>query len=92
MISTSDLPACPACGSREVHVVSDPPRTFYACRQCGRDQTAAWDAVQPKPYPMKIIGPDVAAKHFDRVNPPAVETIAAAATRLGIAAKLKRTK
>jgi len=53
MMSSSDLPACPACGSREVRTVQDPPRTFYACAQCGRDRTEAWEAIQPPPAPEK---------------------------------------
>lgn len=92
MISSSDLPACPACGSREVHPVkkrADDPtfahttslQTFYACRQCGRDVTAAWEAVQPKPEEKPVIG---------RPDPgPDKETIHAAAMRLGICAELK---
>lgn len=57
-MSSSDLPACPACGCRRVHVVKDPPRTFYACMECGRDQTSAWEAVQPesRPEPAPVIG------------------------------------
>ncbi len=47
MMSSSDLPACPACGSREVRRVTDPPQTFFKCAQCGRDRTAAWEAIQP---------------------------------------------
>jgi len=60
MLSTSDLPACPACGSRKVHCVQDPPRTFYACAQCGRDQTDAWKLVQPekRPEPAPILPPE----------------------------------
>lgn len=56
-----DLPACPACGCRNVHVIQRMPgdvpkdrpgfrgvNTFFACRQCGRDQTAAWTPIQPR--------------------------------------------
>jgi DNA-directed RNA polymerase subunit RPC12/RpoP len=92
MISSSDVPACPACGCREVHPVTRPPersviekladdiaaepetlQTFYACRNCGRDNTEAWKAVQPAPEPKPVIG-----------NPE--PTIDAEAHRLGIAA------
>ncbi len=58
MISSSDLPACPACGSREVHPVKGrDDRTLYACRQCGRDNTDAWRNVQPPRNPKAVIGP-----------------------------------
>jgi len=57
MMSPSDLPACPADGSREVHVVRHPDgRIFYACRRCGRDQTEAWRLIQPTPGHAPIIG------------------------------------
>ncbi len=80
MLSTSDLPACPACGCRAVHAVQDPPRTFYACMQCGRDQTEIWKSVQPdkRPAPVSIIG-----------KPPPCEDIAKHPTQLGIAATVK---
>lgn len=54
-----DLPACPACGVREVRAVhrpkegDKPPGTFYACAQCGRDRTDAWVDIQPPPPPEK---------------------------------------
>jgi DNA-directed RNA polymerase subunit RPC12/RpoP len=60
MMSASDLPACPACGSREVRAVhrpeedNKPAATFYACAQCGRDRTDAWLEVQPPPTPEKL--------------------------------------
>lgn len=79
-MSSSDLPACPACGSRRVHAVQDPPkRTFYGCAQCGRDQTDAWEAVQPerRPAPEPIVGPPT--------NKPAVRSVGS----LGIAATVK---
>ena len=92
MISSSDVPACPACGSREVHPVTkraDDPvlahttslQTFYACRQCGRDVTQAWEAIQPekKPEPAPVLG----------APPPDKETIHEAAMKLGICAELK---
>ena len=103
MISATDVPACPACGSREVHPVQkmsrrlpteellgeDPPlEMFYACRGCGRDQTDAWQEVQPKPK-MKPLTPGAAAAHFDRVNAPDKETIREAAMRLGVGATIK---
>lgn len=54
MLSSSDLPACPACGSRTVRPVHKQAEgdgailaTFYACAQCGSDRTQAWTAVQP---------------------------------------------
>ncbi len=80
MMSSSDLPACPACGSRRVHCVQDPPRTFYACMECGRDQTEAWAAVQPalRPKPLPLVG----AK---KPKTP----IAKCAANLGIAATVK---
>lgn len=85
MISASDVPACPACGSREVHPVvqADGP-TLYACRQCGRDQTQAWEAVQPgdRPEPEPVI-----ADTF--VPPPDQETIRDACLRLGVGATVK---
>lgn len=67
-MSSSDLPACPACGSIEVRAIQKLPEkagagealeTFYACAGCGRDQTEAWRAVQPakKPRPKRLIGP-----------------------------------
>lgn len=59
MISASDVPACPACGSRAVHCVYNPPGPkLYACIKCGRDNTAAWEAVQPerRPEPKPLIG------------------------------------
>jgi uncharacterized Zn finger protein len=59
MISSFDLPACPACGSREVHPVHAAGRpTLYACRGCGRDQTDAWAPLQAeqKPAQAPIIG------------------------------------
>jgi hypothetical protein len=56
----------------------DPPgtkiRTLYACAQCGRDRTDAWEAVQPpKPEP-------------PAPEPEAPKTIAQEAHELGIAA------
>ena len=94
MISSSDVPACPACGSREVHPVkkrADDPvfahttslQTFYACRQCGRDVTQAWEAVQPakRPEPEPVIA--------DSHVPEDPETIHEAAMKLGICAELK---
>jgi DNA-directed RNA polymerase subunit RPC12/RpoP len=85
MISASDVPACPACGSREVHPVQGrDDRTLYACRQCGRDNTDAWRHVQPPKDPKPVIGaPD------DFIPPPDQETIREAAMRLGIAAQMK---
>ena len=57
MISATDVPACPACGSREVHPVQGrDERTLYACRQCGRDNTDAWRDVQPPRTPKPVIG------------------------------------
>lgn len=57
MISATDVPACPACGSREVHPVTQADGSaLYACRGCGRDQTDAWKAVQPAPEPKPLIG------------------------------------
>jgi len=59
MMSSSDLPACPACGSRKVRAVhrpteeGKPPATFYACAQCGKDRTQAWEEIQPAPPPEK---------------------------------------
>ena len=60
MMSSSDLPACPACGVRTVRSVhkredgdGDILATFYACSQCGADRTDAWKAVQPPPPPEK---------------------------------------
>ncbi len=60
MISATDVPACPACGSREVHPVRQARGpTLYACRGCGRDQTEAWLPLQAedKPAPAPVIGP-----------------------------------
>ena len=96
MISSSDVPACPACGSREVHPVNqaDGP-TLYACRQCGRDQTEAWEAIQPKPPAVPLIGsPGHANEDIDEIGQSDQlaqkdETIVAAAHRLGICAELK---
>jgi DNA-directed RNA polymerase subunit RPC12/RpoP len=104
MISATDVPACPACGSREVHPVHkmaptesekllgiDPPlEVFYACRGCGRDQTDAWRDITPKPK-MKPLTPASAASKFDELNPPPAdkETIRDAAMRLGVGATIK---
>lgn len=96
MISSSDVPACPACGSREVHPVTqvDGP-TLYACRQCGRDQTEAWAAVQPAPPAVPVIGsPGHENEDIDEIGQSDQlaqdpETIAEAAMRLGICAELK---
>ena len=101
-MSTSDLPACPACGCRRVHAVSKPKpkpksggeqlleaafdemglkmQTFYACGQCGRDQTEAWKSVQPekRPEAVPLIG-----------EQPPCEDIAKHPTQLGIAATVK---
>ena len=77
MLSASDLPACPACGSHAVHCIHNPPGPrLYACKQCGRDQTAAWEAVQPErqPEPEPIIGKPL---------------VVPCAIRLGICAELK---
>lgn len=72
MFSSADLPACPACGSREVHGVrGSDNRTVYACRQCGRDQTDAWESVQPhkKPEPKPLIGsPGHANEDIDEIG------------------------
>ena len=76
MMSSADLPACPACGSREVHAIRDEDRTLYACRQCGRDRTEAWAAIQPRPHPVKIIA--------DRILPDLPDP-----RRLGIGATLE---
>ena len=92
MMSSSDLPACPACGSREVRLVQDPPDTFFNCAKCGRDRTEAWEAIQPPPTPEKAFADlpeafDLEAKdrHFEEDQ----ETIHDAAMRLGIAATLR---
>lgn len=59
MMSGSDLPACPACGSREVRTVhkpktdTEPAAIFYGCAQCGKDRTDAWVEIQPPPPPEK---------------------------------------
>jgi len=61
MMSSSDLPACPACGSRKVRAVhkyagggdGEILATFYACAQCGTDRTGAWNEIQPPPPPEK---------------------------------------
>ena len=97
MISATDVPACPACGSRQVHPVHkmatpndsekalglDPPlEVFYACRGCGRDQTDAWRDITPKPK-AKPLTPAAAAKRFDELNPPPDPLT------LGIGAELK---
>ena len=69
MISATDVPPCPACGSREVHPVKGrDDQTLYACRQCGRDNTDAWRGITPKPK-MKPLTPAAAAAEFDRLNP-----------------------
>ena len=84
MISATDVPACPACGSREVHPVKTRVdddtfahttvlKTLFACRGCGRDNTAAWESIQPAPEAVPVIGP------------PDGETIFDAAMRLGSA-------
>lgn len=102
-MSSSDLPACPACGSRRVHAICKPKpkpetsgerlleaafdemglkmQTFYACAQCGRDQTDAWKAVQPerRPEPAPLLPPDPLPP--DPVDPDP--------TALGIAATVK---
>ncbi len=86
MISATDVPACPACGSREVHPVRGrDDRTLYACRQCGRDNTDAWRDVQPPRDPKPVIG----APEEEFVPPAAPETIQEAAMKLGICAELK---
>ncbi len=88
MISATDVPACPACGSREVHPVRGrDDRTLYACRQCGRDNTDAWRDVQPPKDPKPVIGAPEEPEEF--VPPPCKETIQEAAMRLGICAELK---
>ena len=62
MMSSSDLPACPACGIRKVRAVhrpkehDKPAATFYACAQCGSDRTDAWNLIQPAPPPEKSGG------------------------------------
>jgi DNA-directed RNA polymerase subunit RPC12/RpoP len=85
MISSADVPACPACGSREVHPVQGrDDRTLYACRQCGRDNSEAWRNIQPPREPKPVIG---APEPF--IPTPDKETIHAAAMRLGICAELK---
>ncbi len=84
MISSSDLPACPACGCHAVHPVHNPPGpVFYACKQCGRDNTAAWEAVQPekRPEPTPVIG-DV-PRETKPISVPC-------SMRLGICAELKQ--
>ena len=67
MLSASDLPACPACGSREARAVQHLGHeddmeltTLYSCAGCGRDVTDNWRAVQPekkRPKPMTHLGP-----------------------------------
>jgi DNA-directed RNA polymerase subunit RPC12/RpoP len=97
MISATDVPACPACGSREVHPVRGrDDRTLYACRQCGRDNSDAWRDVQPPRDPKPVIGaPDIDTSgaelevgeiKFEAADP---ETIQEAAMKLGICAELK---
>jgi hypothetical protein len=60
--------------------VQDPPRTFYACMECGRDQTGAWEVVQPekRPEPAPLVG-----------EPPPKKDAPIDATRLGIGATVK---
>ncbi len=100
MISSTDVPACSACGCREVHPVTRVPdrniveklsddiagkepalETFYACRNCGRDVTDAWEAIQPAPLAVAVIGVDLAGDEPDRTEKTVVD-----AHRLGIAA------
>jgi DNA-directed RNA polymerase subunit RPC12/RpoP len=97
MISAHDVPACPACGSREVHPVQGrDDRTLYACRQCGRDNTDAWRNVQPPKDPKPVIGsPGHENEDIDEIGQSNQlaqdpETIREAAMRLGICAELKR--
>lgn len=96
MISASDVPACPACGSREVHPVQGRDReTLFACRQCGRDNSEAWRDVQPAPPVKPVIGsPGHENEDIDEIGQSDQlaqdpETIAEAAMRLGICAELK---
>lgn len=85
MMSSSDLPACPACGSREVRAVhrpatdTQPAAIFYGCAQCGKDRTDAWTEIQPPPPPEKGRKPPK----------PATKTIAQEAHELGILAGAK---
>ena len=93
MMSSSDLPACPACGSREVRRVTDPPETWFKCAQCGRNRTAAWEAIQPPPAPEKTnkirqaqaFDQEAKDRHFEEDQ----ETIEEDCMRLGIGAGLK---
>ncbi len=81
MISATDVPACPACGSREVHPVRGrDDRTLYACRQCGRDNTDAWRDIQPPRTPKPIIG--APEEKLELADPPDPLT-------LGIGAELR---
>ena len=89
MLSASDLPACPACGTREARAVQHLAHeddsdltTLYACAGCGRDVTENWRAVQPekKPKPRPLVGPNLA---------PPIEIPVLEPHSLGVAATLK---
>ncbi len=81
MISATDVPACPACGSREVHPVktrvdddvfahTTKLKTLFACRGCGRDNTAAWESIQPAPAAVPVIGPPDQVTTWPLPDPP----------------------
>ena len=97
MISATDVPACPACGSREVHPVKTRVdddtfahttrlKTLFACRGCGRDNTDAWAAVQPAPEAVPVIGESIydAAMRLGRERADVPDPLG-----LGIGAELK---
>lgn len=92
MMSSSDLPACPACGSRKVRAVhkfagggdGEILATFYACLQCGTDRTEAWKEVQPKPAPEKAFNQEAKERHVEQdLEEPHVLGIAATVPKGG---------
>lgn len=94
MISSSDVPACPACGSRKVHPVQGRDgETLFACQQCGRDNTEAWKSIQPAPPVKPLIGsPGHANEDIDEIGQSdqlSKETIFEAAMSLGVGATIK---
>lgn len=94
MISSADVPACPACGSRRVHPVQGRDQeVLYACGQCGRDNTDAWKAIQPAPPVKPLIGsPGHENEDIDEIGQSdqlSKETIFEAAMRLGVGATVK---
>lgn len=70
ILKPNDLPACPACGDREVFVAENHINGrrwhYYTCRGCGHDVTFAWRQVNPVVFDKRLL--DDLGRHLTLVE------------------------